>query len=71
MKPSIYEIKTNALKATISRGVKTNYDWLLEVESISGEKLICKAFRALHLTKRAAIQEFNKVRMAGFLIQEN
>jgi hypothetical protein len=69
MKNSIYTIESNALIATISRGVKTKFDWLLEVSSKCGGELICQNYRAIHLTKKSSISEFNRLKQTPFLIK--
>jgi hypothetical protein len=71
MKASTYTITTNVLKATISHGVKTKYDWLIEIESLSGQKVIGYKYQCLHLTKKHCIREFNIFRSKGFAIVHN
>jgi hypothetical protein len=69
MKASIYTIESNALKATISKGVKTKFDWLLEVETKCGGKLISYDYRVVFLTKKGAVAEFNKLKSSPFAIK--
>ena len=69
MKTSIYTIESNALKATISKGVKTKFDWLLQVETKCGGKLISYDYRVVFLTKKAAVAEFNKLKSSPFAIK--
>jgi hypothetical protein len=69
MKASIYTIESNALKATISKGLKTKFDWLLEVETKCGGKLISNDYRVVFLTKKSAVAEFNKLKSSPFLIK--
>jgi len=69
MKASIYTIESNALKATISKGVKTKFDWLLEVETKCGGKLISYNYKKMFLTKKTAVAEFNKLKTSQFLIK--
>ena len=69
MKASIYTIESNELKATISRGVKTKFDWLLEVETKCGGKLISYNYQSIFLTKKSAVEEFNKLKSSPFVIK--
>ena len=69
MKPSKYIIETNILKAEISRGIKTKFDWFLEINTQCGGKLI-GSYRQIFLTKKNALKEFQDFRKKGFLIKE-
>jgi hypothetical protein len=63
-----YQIKNNILTANISKGLKTNYDWFLEITTNCGGNLIGE-FKKIHLTKKSAIAEFNNFRSKGYLIK--
>jgi len=67
-KISKYEIKNNILKAYISRGFVTKYDWFLEITTICGGNLIGE-YQKIHLTKKSAIAEYNNFRAKGYLIK--
>jgi hypothetical protein len=69
MKASIYTIESNALKATISKGVQTKFNWLLEVKTKCGGQLISYKYQVVFLTKQAAVAEFNKLKNSPFAIK--
>jgi len=69
MKTVTYKIESNALTATISKGVKTKFDWLLEVQTKCGGKLISYNYQTIFLTKKNAVKEFNKLKSTPFLIK--
>jgi hypothetical protein len=69
MNAASYKIESNALTATISRGVKTKFDWLLEVKTKCGGELISYNYQTLFLTKKNAVKEFNKLKLSTFLIK--
>jgi phosphopantetheine adenylyltransferase len=69
MKASVYTIESNALIATISRGVKTKFDWLLEIQTKCGGELISYNYQTIFLTKKNAVKEFNKLKSSPFLIK--
>lgn len=64
-----YTIESNALKATISKGVRTKFDWLLEVETKCGGELISYNYQVVFLTRKSAIAEFNKLKSSPFVIK--
>ena len=68
MKATQYEIKNNMLTAKISRGIVTKFDWILEITTNCGGQLIGE-YQQLHLTRKAAISEFNNFRAKGYLIR--
>jgi len=71
MKTATYTLESNALKATITKGIRTKFDWFLEIETKCGGQLICKDYQVIFLTKKSAVAEFNKVKSNPFLIKQN
>jgi hypothetical protein len=68
MKTSIYTIETKALKATISKGIKTKFDWFLEIEPKEGKELISN-YRNVWLTKKSCVAEFQRVTKSPYAIK--
>jgi len=68
MRTSTYTIESKSLKATISRGIKTKFDWLLEIEPKEGKELISN-YRQLWLTKKSCVAEFQRVIKSPYAIK--
>jgi len=65
----IYTLESNALKATITKGITTKFDWTLKIEAKCGGKLICEEYQNIFLTKKAAVNMFKIINSKPFLIK--